>query len=317
MFVGLFVDLGSTTISSGANMIQTCGYAEIGKGAALYVRDGTSTWSGTANSKRSAAIAASISGATVDAALAATEGKWRKADSNGNYWTLYKGQRILSTMFGAKHDAIYNGNTAWGSRWTGTNDRPAIQAMIDFALYFGGPKEGCLADGKVLLDNTVHIGYGDAFYGGYLLTGLAAPFATLEGGAYFIRNFAGKPLINVQGARSIYLDRFGTYGCIFEYVFDNYLAKPEFTPGVGPTASNPGTDPTIDDTTSSGWHDPAVESAIGHGLDDRYRPDAAITVDAYAGTRPANSYPDAHYPAWLGAASLVQWGKGISRLRTH
>ncbi len=71
MFVGLFVNLGGTTVPGGTDMIQTSGYSQVGKGAALYVRDGTSTWSAAATAKRNAAIAAGILSGTVDASLAA------------------------------------------------------------------------------------------------------------------------------------------------------------------------------------------------------------------------------------------------------
>lgn len=295
--VGLFSQVPTLVIPAGTDIIRTAGWSVAGIGSAFYVRDGTDTWSAKATTLRAAAIAGGVAAAVVDAALTATEGRFRVRDALGGYWRLSADQLINDLMFGAIHDATYDSAAAWNARWSGTDCRAAIQAMIDWGIYFGGAQEGRIAPGNVLIGDTIHVGYGQEFDGNYVLRGEGTSYdgSYHVAGAMLVRNFAGKPLINVQGARGIVLDAFSTWGTSFKYINDSGFANIVIVP-------------SVDDTVGANWHDPAIVAGVGHDLDERYRPDAAITVDAYSGNRPAGSYPDAVYPGWL-ATSLTQWNK--------
>ena len=296
--VGLFTSAWAA-VPAGTNMVRTSGYSGNGKGAAWYVRDGTATYSAQGTALRAAAITAGIAAATVDASLVATEGKFRKADASGQYWTLSTDQEVFSTMFGAVHNAVYTAANPYSSRWVGTDDRTAVQAMIDWGIYFGGNPSGYVTPAKFLIGGPLHIGYGESFHH-YELKGRNFAFADGTGGdCFLVRNFVGQPAINIQGGRNISIDGIGSYGTHYKYFSDNGFAA------VGATCP-------VDDTNLANWYEPAQQTALGRSVDHRYCPDAFITVDAYSGTRPGTSYADAVYPAWLGAASLTQWGKTLT-----
>jgi hypothetical protein len=312
--VGLFSALGTMTIDEGTNMIATSGYGATGRGPAFYIRDGTSALSTRGTAIRDAAVVAGISSATATAAVAATEAYWRKADAAGNYWTISPHQRIESAMFGAVHDAQNSGAVYPADTWLGTDNRLPIQAMIDWSWMWQNNPEIHLSPGNALLGDTLHVGYG-ATFAGISYTSLSligagtGTYGTSDGKAtVLVRNFVGKPLINVAGGRGIVLDQFATYGRLAKYIDVNGLCNNTYIAGVGASASNPGELPTIDDTVATGWDDPAMTTALGRLADYRYAPDCAICIDGYAGTAPATSYPSTTYPGWFGPGQ-TQYGK--------
>lgn len=197
-----------------------------------------------------------------------------------------RGREVNVKHFGAVGDGV-------------ADDTAAIQAAIDFATYDTG-EEGTPARLVVYLPagiykttDTLHLGYG-------------TPFATVhirgDGYKYRAQSFNGtaivptqsdRPCINIQGARGSSISDLCLQGQLV-----TYITAQEF--------AHVGTDPLQDDTDPANWHDPSLHA----NQDSRYAPYAAVTIDAYAGTRPATSYPDVTYPAFLGA--VAQYNKGIS-----
>jgi hypothetical protein len=305
--VGLFAELSRISVQSGTDLIQTSGCSRVGLGAALYVRDPeTTALSSRAAELMAAAVAQGVNGRLAESALIELETKWRKADASGQYWTLLPAQRIEDTMFGAVHDAVKTGSATarWNSQWAGTDDRPAIQAMIDWSLYFRNNPEVYLAKGATLLGDTLHIGYG-TYYAGTFFVSLS-----LRGSGYgtwsnagtnetvLARNFCGKPLINIASARGVLLDQFATYGVLGKYISEGFVCSNVHIAGVGLASDHAEASPRIDDTVPSGWDDPEITAALGRNQDHRYAPDCAICVDGYAGAAPSTLYPPTPYPAW-------------------
>jgi hypothetical protein len=318
--IGLLSALGSITIASDVNIITTSGYAVAGRGAATYVRDGTSALSTRGTVIRDAAVAGGVVLATATAAVAATEAYFRRVDAGGNYWTLYKDQRIESKMFGAVHDAVGSGSRVWNVQWSGTDDRASIQAMLDWAGYWQNKLDVYLSPGRFLIGDTLHIGYGFLFAGvSYVSTCLRGSGFGLYGSVgnpetTLVRNFCGRPAINVGGGRGVIIDQFSTYGASGNYYEDNGFSHSLWIPGVGLATTYPGATQTINDTLAASWDNPAITTALGRSQDHRYCPDAAIVIDAYAGTAPATPYPATTYPGWFAPGS-AQYGKNYTSSR--
>jgi hypothetical protein len=181
---------------------------------------------------------------------------------------------------------------AWGADSTGALDSTAqIQACIDYAIYTGGTKV-ILDAGTYKTSATIHLGYGETFHSvvlegeGYKYRGGSA-----FSGSCIKPTFSDRAAINVQGARGSAIRCISIYGLLYEWIVDNDLA---------------GVSPLLDDTDPDNWDDPGLAAT----LDSRYCPYAAITIDAYSGTRPSPSYPDVTYPTSLGA--VAQYGKAFS-----
>ena len=189
-----------------------------------------------------------------------------------------------------------------------TDDTAAIQAAIDYAMYTAQSNGGrvWMPAGIYKTTDCLHLGYG---------VGLRS--VVLEGEGYNYRggrNFCGttikptfsdRPTINIQGARGTVVRGLSIIGQLITRI-DTYKMA---------TMS-----PTIDDTNEASWIDPGLST----NQDSRYAPYAAITIDAYSGPRPATSYPDVTYPAFLGgdiqtsarrapgAPKVAQYGKSYS-----
>jgi hypothetical protein len=205
--------------------------------------------------------------------------------TDGAEWTWDPTQRIRVTMFGA--DAA------------GTRPASAgIQAAVDFCLR-AGLQQCWVPEGTYLIDETIHLGYGETFQSLSLV-------GECERGAYgghmqgvrFRHLRADGPVINVQGARNSTVRGIGFAGC---GPGDGHSYLYHRISGVlfNPATFNVSPDP-------ADWLDRAH---IPNGL-DRYRPYAAITIDAYSGARPAQSYPDVAHPVWTGINA--QWNKAPS-----
>ena len=259
--IGLFSAFGRYAPPPTAKIVRTSGWSVDGVGAADYVRDTVQT-------------ASTVGGDNV----------WRRQDAFGVWWTLRKEQTIYDTMFGAIHDAQYNDAAPWYAKWTGTDCSTAVQKMMDWAIYNDGVQNVRGAAGFGLLGKMIHIGYGNAFHS-INFTGAGKAYFGVNGGTMWVRNFA-EPAFNVAGARNCLIERMSFCGVHRAWINGNRLANIDYAP-------------TVDDTVSANWHDPAVATALGRSPDDRYAPDCAVVVDAFAGlTKPATFYTDPNYPAW-------------------
>jgi hypothetical protein len=205
--------------------------------------------------------------------------------ADGAEWTWDPTQRVRVTMFGA--DA------------SGTRPASAgIQAAVDFCLR-AGLQQCWVPEGTYLIDETIHLGYGETFrslslvgecergaYGGHLQ------------GVRFRHLRADGPVINVQGARNSTVRGIGFAGYGpgdgHSYLYHR-ISGVLFNPATFDVSPDP-----------ADWLDAAH---VPTGL-DRYRPYAAITIDAYSGVKPAQSYPGVRYPEWTGIKG--QWNKAPS-----
>ena len=180
-----------------------------------------------------------------------------------------------------------------------TDDTAAIQAAINHSIYTTG-LTGAPTGGKVIIGpkayrhTGLHLGYGTT-YSCVHLEGHGYKYAGTVAGGSCLRyvGTGNNPALSVQGARGSSIRGISIQGAYYNFVNNNnYVAM--------------GLDPTADDTVAANWHDPS-----GHAnQDSRYCPFAAVTIDAYSGTRPATSYPDVNYPSFLGA--VAQYGKSFS-----
>lgn len=181
-----------------------------------------------------------------------------------------------------------------------TDDTAAIQAAINAAIYNGSVSQSTGAKktvripaGNYVISDTIQLGYGTSFSS-----------VVVEGDGYRYRNasnfngtcitvtFSDRPAFNVQGARGTVIRGIGFTGLLVNYIDTNNMGA--------------NTAPLIDDTVAANWNDPALSTT----QDSRYAPYAAITIDAYSGVKPATSYPNVNYPAFLGA--VTQYGKNYS-----
>jgi hypothetical protein len=145
------------------------------------------------------------------------------------------------------------------------------------------------------ITDTIHLGYGTSFTSVIVRgSGMRYRADGAFNGTGIIADFNDRPAFNFQGARSSELRDLWIRGKLYDYITTNKLGWFEGTAG------------GIDDTVAENWIDPTFPA----GASSRYAPYAAITVDAYSGPRPAVSYPNVNYPAYLGA--VAQYNKNFS-----
>lgn len=278
----------SAVIASGARRFCTSGYASTKYGAASY------------------RILASVADAAEYSELSATGvGHYSRHGQNIWWCQLDATHRaVLSTdwpraeMFGAVPDATYDYAS---DLWSGTDNQPAIQAMLDYGTYCGGGAV-YLSSGAYLIGKSLHAGYGDQFVGTKLYGQGVAYAGQAFAGTAIVHNFSQGMAINYQGQRHGY--------CLgIEFVGPNvkYLSVNGHC-GVGT--------PAVDDTNPANWINPALWVGAGN----THSPLAAVTLDAYSGAQPAGTdpltgltytrYPDVAYPAASGIVG--QFNRALS-----
>lgn len=168
------------------------------------------------------------------------------------------------------------------------DDTQAIQAAIDFAMYknppinSAQPIEVLILGPRCRISDTIHLGYGETIHGVSVRgIGRKRRAESVYVGTALIATFTDRPILNFQGIRGGVLRDIWIEGALD---FSNVDQK--------------GYDVTLEAT----W-----DALGGNG---RYNPYAGITIDAFSGPRPAGSYPDANYPAFLGAQA--QYDKTFS-----
>lgn len=182
------------------------------------------------------------------------------------------------------------------------DDTAAIQAAINAAIYNNNLNT---ADGLKLrvyipggiyrITDTIHIGYGtlSSQYTSCVVEGDGYAYrAEIFAGTAIIADFNDRPAFNFQGARGSVLRGLAIKGKNFNWIQSNNL---------GYETGN-----LLDDLIPSNWVNPAFPASAS----SRYAPYAAISIDAYAGNKPAVSYPNVNYPAFLG--SVAQYNKTFS-----
>ncbi len=171
---------------------------------------------------------------------------------------------------------------------TGTDDQPAIQAAIDFALRHGFA-DVKLSEGifKIAAD-TLQLGYGDTFRTVRLIGGERDSLAGLPG-VTLVCILTDRPCVNVQGGRTILLKGLNIVGPGLNYAshgqwYNNALSpnqKDWLAPDLVRTGASPG------------------------GL-QTHTPLVGIALDAFSGVAPAAPYVQS-YPAWTKLAG--QYGR--------
>lgn len=187
--------------------------------------------------------------------------------------------------FGAVGDATANILTG---AVTGTDNRAAIQAAIDYALQHK-ITQVFIPDGRYLCLGTLHLGYGDSFYT-IELVGTTANYNAGNGsaGVELIFTAYDRQGLNIQGGRGVRVANIAfTHAGGNAWVFNNIEV-----PGTLPSAA-------------SSWCSPSFVGAL-----NQHSPKAAITVDAFGGAQPADPYPNVIYPSWTGI--VAQYNKNLT-----
>lgn len=215
-------------------------------------------------------------------------GKFQSAD--GAWWQYVPDARGANARaFGAKADGAVSGTYTY----TGTDNWAAIQACIDYAIYFAKCKP-YIPFGIYLISDVLSLGYGVGGFESVWLEGDGPRFRGSPSflGTTLLCNFSDRPGIAVQGARGTRIKSVGMLGKNFYWIQNNQLMAPV---------------PAVDDTVIANWIDPALNA----NADSRYAPYCAVAIDPYSGTQPATHYPNVTFPAWaVGTPS--QYGKAFS-----
>lgn len=211
----------------------------------------------------------------VAAAQSAGDGKVRSAD--GTWWQYVPGERGVNVLaFGAKRDAGDNNNgTA-----TGTDATAAIQSAINFALENTLPVVYMPA-GVYLTSDTLHMGYGNTFVQ-IRLIGESGAYASIGAGTTILFTATDRQCVNIQAGRIPSVESIQ-----FVHVLNNWWVN-----------NNVAFSSQAIPTTAAGYVDPVLTLGL-----DPNAPLACITLDAFAGTAPANPYPQVIYPAFTGFTS--------------
>ncbi len=152
-----------------------------------------------------------------------------------------------------------------------TDDADAIQRAIDACLYGNRMNKLIyLPAGDYRITKPLHLGYGNAFRTISLVgAGVAYRSEASFGGTTIIADFAQGMAVNIQGLRNATIKDLSITG-------QNAIENP-----TGWAMQDP-----------ANWIDPTLPA----DANSQFAPYSAITVDAYAGSRPAISYPNVAYP---------------------
>ena len=190
------------------------------------------------------------------------------------------------------------------------DDTTALQNALDYVCYTGR----CalyIPAGLYKTTKTLQVGYGAT---GGTVTGNGFVSAKIFGdgtrfrgeaqftGTVIISTQTDSPAINFQMNLTSVVRDIAFLGPNYTYLLNNRMGAWGLTPAELPL---------LDDLVPANWVNPAFPASAS----SRYAPLAGITTDAYSTARPAVSYPDVTYPAFLGAQT--QWNKtGITQRLT-
>jgi len=215
--------------------------------------------------------------------------QWQfRSNSNSRRWELVPDARGVNVLaLGAMADGEIVTRYPWDV--TGTDDRAAVQAAIDFATYFAKCAVYAPA-GRYRIGAPLHAGYGHV---------LSATAFEGDGKGYrgedkftsttFICDFSDGMGINIQGARGTRIAKMGFIGKNLGWIEDNNMT--------GLPAAD------IDDRDIANW----VLTGLGN---TRYAPYAGVCIDGYSGVAPGTAYPSVTYPDWTAIGA--QYGKSAS-----
>lgn len=208
--------------------------------------------------------------------------------ASGIYWEPnYSNSPVKACEFGAIGDGVYNATTGFP---TGTDNTPMIQAAFNYALQnrYGSV---CLNDGRYKTTDTLQQGWGDSYYSlSFVGCNLGRePYYELAG-PEILPTMTDRCALNLQGARLDAVRGISFLGA--NYPHNSTITAPY-------------------PVTAAGWLDPLLaKTGTNPGGLQQHSPYAAICIDAYSGTAPADAYPNVTYPAWTGIGS-VQYNKAL------
>jgi Pectate lyase superfamily protein len=157
------------------------------------------------------------------------------------------------------------------------DDTRAIQSAIDHALQFG-LQTVHMPSGIYLTSDTLHLGYGEAYRTLALVGDATFSYAGTTAGTRIYPSAVDRPAINIQGARGSLIRNLSLIGKNEAFLRTRHEQYRNLA------QANP-----------RSWLAPGLEAGI-----DRYKPYAAVTIDAFSGPVRADGYPHPPLPAWTG-----------------
>jgi hypothetical protein len=280
----LFAELTQTALDPEATRIETAGRTVAGRFAAAYRLDESQQpFSAAGMRLLAAAVASGRRQAEAEQALGELESRFRARTRDGRWFTLDE-PRKLAGHYGAVGDGR-------------ADDTAALQALIDWHVYFVDDSEGGethIGAGTFRTTRPLHAPYGGPRrFDRVQLVGEGMVAGPGMGGTLILCDHDEAMGINFQGARYGGARELSLRGRLYDYILRNRLG---------------GSRPALDDLDEANWADAAAPRTG----DSRFAPYAGITVDAYAGAKPAGGYPDVDYPAWLPLSEAAQYGKTFS-----
>lgn len=266
---GLITSLSAMSIPDGVDLIQSTGFSTVGKGAAKYVRTATPS----ANEQ------------------AAGLNIWLFRSNGNTVWWRLAEEAPTDLMFGVVADASlsYSGTV---TTVTGTDDTTALQAAVNYIVYFSPNTKRLLLPQNCLrkITNTIHVAYGNTFES-WTIEGDSRGFDSGSQpnkitGIYFTAN--DRPCFNTQGARRGLFRNLSIVGVNHNWLWDKFTSINEWS-------------------NKANWRGPEVRPT---SVDTSKSPCCGIAIDGYSGTAPANPYPTVTYPTWSGVSG--QYGKNFS-----
>lgn len=196
--------------------------------------------------------------------------------ADGRWWQLVPNGRLDVRQFGAIGDGR-------------ADDTGAIQRAVDCAIHQEGtPWTVFLPAGLYRTTDTIHVGYGNRWS---TVTLQGEAFCQANGrevvNSLLVPDFYDRPCLNIQGGRYVHLRAIGLRGVNYDHLAERYETLP-------------------DRTDRRHWFGPRLPAEA----DKRTAPYAGVTIDAYAGLRPPEAYPNVAYPAFTGITE--QYGRNFS-----
>ena len=271
----LFSELATTRIPVAVRRIFTAGRTAVGLAPGAYVRDPDQGMLTSIGQEYVTALPVAEQAAGA-AAVAAILNRVRARDADGQYWVIDDdGCQVHAGHFGAIADGYYNEATGV---MTGTDNAPAIQAMIDWRVYLrrytaGAARDCRLPAGMLRIGQMIELSYADTF-SKVVLRGAGIAFPIGLGGTTLMCDFDDRPGIAIEGGRYSGVEDLSLLSAGRAWTMNKQLGT--YVNGARGVFG-------IDDRDITRWHDPArpARNALL-----RYNPNCAVAVDPYCGPQP-------------------------------
>lgn len=282
----LFIDLPRVSVAPDVALIFTAGYVRPGKFPAAYVRDSDQS----PMSKAGRDVLSRLAAFDPDPArrriateqIVALESRIRVRTADGTWFTLNESAPVAG-HFGAVGDGTYDeASGAFG----GTDDTVAVQALIDWTLFWRQVDGGTisLGAGSFRLTRTLYVGR-NTDYHSVSLRGEGMAYTPTFAGTRLLIDHTTGPAIALTGTAIGGVANLSCFGRLRRHIRASKLGQPDQRPA-------------MDDVQLASWSDPAEPGTA----ERRFSPYACIAVDPFRGARPRGGYDAAATPpAWLPA----------------